>query len=358
MNCRDVRGIADSFLRGELLTETNLEILQHQDTCAACRTEIDARSTLRRIVRDAFDRAPDLQPRPEFLNRLRGELRRAAAPDRRSLMLPRRLIAMAAGLALAAGLTAVMLLNSSTPTPSDVLAQDAIGDHRNCALKARLVRTPVPLEEAAQRFDSAFRVLLTAPLDKVSTPGGAARVVERHSCAYGVRRFGHVVLQYRGHVVSLLVTAQEGSPTAAETVDAVPHLIGRPLNAMSVVSVNGSRHAVLLVSDLGNAELTELAETVSLPLAQRLAARFTSADHDTMAWLSAQPDVDFSLDVFPFLRRSQSADELLEEPGVLRRVLEPGQKIERLTEIPAVIEATGDSGQVLETSGDVVRGVL
>ena len=38
----------------------------------------------------------------------------------------------------------------------------------------------VPLEDAAQRFDSAYRVLLSAPPDDMSTPA-AGRVIERHS---------------------------------------------------------------------------------------------------------------------------------------------------------------------------------
>lgn len=288
MNCRDVREVADSFLCDELLTETNHEILQHLDTCASCRTEIDARRTLRRALHGAFDRAPDLQPRPEFIDRLRGQLREAATHDHRSWRLSRPWFAIAAGLVLAAGLAATVVITRSRPTPSDALAEDAVGDHRNCALKFRLVRMPIPLEEAALQFDSAFRLLLTAPPDDMSTPGGTARVVERHSCAYGARRFGHVVLQYQGHVVSLLVTANDGSTTASESVDALPHLIGRPTNGLSVVSVNASRHAILLVSDLGSAELTQLSGAVSVPLAQRLAARLT-ADRDTMASLSVLP---------------------------------------------------------------------
>jgi hypothetical protein len=75
---------------------------------------------------------------------------------------------------------------------------------------------PVPLEEAAQRFDSAYRLLLSAPPDDISTPNGPANVVERHSCAYGARRFGHVILQYRGRVVSLLMTGNGGATGAAE----------------------------------------------------------------------------------------------------------------------------------------------
>jgi anti-sigma factor RsiW len=289
MNCRDVRDVADSFLCDELQTATNRELLQHLDTCPSCRAEIDARRTLRRTLRIAFDRAAELQPRPEFLDRLRRNLRGGSAQDHRSWMISRRRFAIAAGLLLAAGLGGAVLMNRSTPL-SDALAQDAIGDHRNCALKLRLVRTPIPLEEAAQRFDSAFRLLLTAPPDDVSTPGGAARVVERHSCAYGARRFGHVILQYQNHIVSLLVTANDESATAPDRANAVPHVIGRPTRGLSVVSVNGSRHAVLLVSDLENAELAQLSQAVSLPLAQRLAER-PVAGRGTMASLYVWPQL-------------------------------------------------------------------
>jgi hypothetical protein len=288
MNCRDVREVADSFLCDELLTETNHEILQHLDTCSSCRTEIDARRTLRRTLRDAFSGAPDLQPRPEFLDRLRENLRDAPAQNRRSWIFSRPWLAIAAGLVLAAGLTAAVLMKRST-VPSDALAHDAIGDHQNCALKFRLASAPIPLEEAAQRFDSAFRLLLTAPPDNVSTPGGAARVLERHSCVYGARRFAHIVLRYQGHVVSLLVTADEGSARAADTAIAVPHVMGRPTNGLSVVSVNGPRYAVLLVSDLGSAELTQLSQALSLPLAQRLAQRSVPGG-DRLASLYVLPE--------------------------------------------------------------------
>ena len=284
MNCRDVREVADSFLCDELLTETNHEILRHLDTCPSCRTEMDSRRRLRGSLHDAFDRAPELQPRAEFMNRLRDQLREAAAHEHRSKILFRRWFALAAGVVLVAGLAATVVLNRSL-APADAIARDAIGDHRNCALKFRLVRTPIPLEEAAQRFDSAYRVLLSAPPDDISTPGGTARVVERHSCAYGARRFGHVVMQYRGRVVSLLVTANEGESGAAEAVDAIPHLIGRPMNGLTVVSVAGPHHSILLVSDLASAELAELSRAVSVPLAERLEVGLFPADHDTLAAL-------------------------------------------------------------------------
>ena len=268
MNCRDVREIADSFLCEELLTETNHEILRHLDACPLCRTEIDARRRLRGALRDAFNRAPELQPSAEFGNRLRDQLREVSRQSARPWSLSGRWLALAAGVVLAVGLTGVVVMKRSA-VPAEALARDAVGDHQNCALKYRLVRRPIPLEEAAQQFDSAYRLLLSAPPDDVPTLDGSVRVTERHSCAYGARRFGHVIMEYHGRVVSLLMTANDGE-TGIVGQDAIPHVLGRPMNGLSVVSVNGTHHAILLVSDLASTELTQLSRAVSVPLARRL----------------------------------------------------------------------------------------
>ncbi len=283
-----------------MLTETNHEILRHLDTCPSCRTEIDARRRLRDALRTSFNRAPELQPAGEFAQRLRTQLHEAAVHRPRAWSFSGRWLALAAGLLLAVGVTAAILLNRS-PAPADALVRDAVGDHRNCALKFRLAMAPVPLEEAAQRFDSAYRLLLSAPPDDISTPDGPARVVERHSCEYGAHRFGHVVLKYRGRVVSLLVTAKDSATRDVESAKTIPHIIGRPVDGLSVVSVNGSRYAIVLVSDLGNKELTQLAEIVSPPLVQRLAT--VMADRGLSTASLAQPLEQFARDAH-FIRRS------------------------------------------------------
>ena len=278
MNCRDFRDLADSFLSDELLTETNHELLQHLETCPACRAEIGIRRQLRSSLRDAFERAPDLQPQPDFAERLRDQMRAAALDSRRGRPLSTRWLMLAAGLVLAVGLARSVFVNRTTQ-PVDALARDAMGDHWNCALKNRLIRTPIPLEEAAKRFDRVYRSLETAPPDEISTANGPARVVDRHSCAFGTRRFGHVVLQYRQHVVSLLVTADdEGPGGTAMPPDLVPHLHGGPVNGLSVASVRGAQRAILLVSDLEQQELTELSRTVSVPLVEQLVSRLPAAN--------------------------------------------------------------------------------
>jgi hypothetical protein len=258
-----------------MAAESHHELAHHLETCPSCRTEIESQRRLRVAVRGAFTRATDLEMSGEFRDRLRDQLRAAAGRRRGFAFVPTRWLALAAGIVLAAGVSAAILLTRS-PNSDDAQANDAIGDHRNCALKYRLVRTPVPLEEAAREFDTAYRVLISAPPDDIPTPGGLAHVVERHSCAYGNHRFGHVILQYQGRVVSLLVTAND---TAADPAEAAPHVIGRT-EGLSVVSVNGSRHAVMLVSDLEERELTQLAGLVTVPLADQLAT--AGADPSTL----------------------------------------------------------------------------
>jgi hypothetical protein len=76
-------------------------------------------------------------------------------------------------------------------------------------------------------------------------------------------------MEYHGRVVSLLMTANERE-TGDDGPDAIPHVIGRPLNGLSVVSVSGTRHAILLVSDLESSELSQLSRAIAVPLARRL----------------------------------------------------------------------------------------
>jgi anti-sigma factor RsiW len=84
MECRDVRDMADTFLAQERLTEAS-QILQHLDTCPACRVDLAARRVLRQSVRRAFQNARDLDPTPGFTMRLRATLHEAAQHEPRHL---------------------------------------------------------------------------------------------------------------------------------------------------------------------------------------------------------------------------------------------------------------------------------
>ena len=71
--------------------------------------------------------------------------------------------------------------------------------------------------------------------------------------------------------------------------------------------------------------------------------------------LPAQANVDFADDVGPFLRRAKTLDEPLECGLMLWSELEPSEEVERLSEIPPVIQSPSDHRQALDPDRDVVR---
>jgi anti-sigma factor RsiW len=261
MECRDVREVVDSFLAEELLTETNHEILRHLETCPVCRADLAARRALREGMRRAFHGAPGLDPSPEFVTRLRNELQNAAhgEPARRSVRF-QGWWALAATVLLAVAL-GVAYRGREWIAATGALARAAVGDHRNCALQFRLTEKPISLEEAAERYGAAYGVLENLPPNEVMTAVGPARVLERHACVYGGRRFAHIVFEYRGERVSLMMTEGDEAGSSAST----------RVDGMNVASFRAGRQIVFIAGDVPAADLTMLADTVAGPLGHELA---------------------------------------------------------------------------------------
>jgi hypothetical protein len=266
MTCRDVREIAGSSLAGELPTDTKAEILLHLETCPACRADFAAQRALRGRLQRAIQNAPDLDPRPEFMLEVRTRLRDAAyqAPARRVRAWGHWTLAATVLLAVALGLS---YLGREWSSRTNALARAAIGDHRNCALAFRLADKPISLEEAARRYGAMYRALERMPGNDIATAAGPAHVLARHACVYGGRRFAHIVLEYRGVRVSLLVTAADGGLELRFPFDARPHVTspGR-IDDMSVISFRASHQMVFLVGDIAPAQLGPLADALAGPL--------------------------------------------------------------------------------------------
>jgi anti-sigma factor RsiW len=144
-------------LSEQLLVETTHDILRHLSQCPSCRAEIDSRRRLRTALRGAFERSPELRATPEFLASVGRQSRehqssRSSRATRWSL---RPMLAIAATLLL---VTAVAFGGREWLGAS--LLHAALGDHQNCAIRFRLSEQPISLEEAAQRFDPAYRSLV------------------------------------------------------------------------------------------------------------------------------------------------------------------------------------------------------
>src|SRR5258705_5200713 len=74
--------------------------------------------------------------------------------------------------------------------------------------------------------------------------------------------------------------------------------------------------------------------------------------------LALHADIHLALDIAPLLGGAQRADQLLERISIGGRVFEPGQEVEGLVEVAAVIELPGDRRQIFQARRNVVRSVL
>ena len=206
MQCREVRELADSFLSEQLLVETNHEVLRHLDGCPGCRSEMASRRALRATIQRAFTNAESLRMSDEFRDGTVSRLRAIAFPKTGASSLEFGGTSLLLSSWHAATGMGLFLLSSR----ASAAARDAAGDHRDCAILFRLGEKPISLEDAATRDDASFRLLQNTPSDELTTPAGLVRVVRRHSCEFHGRRFAHVILQFHGQIVSLLMTGDDG----------------------------------------------------------------------------------------------------------------------------------------------------
>ena len=257
MECRDVRELADSFLSEQLLVETTHDILRHLSQCPSCRAEIDSRRRLRTALRGAFERSPELRATPEFLASVGRRVREhhSSRSVRMSLWSFRPMMAIAASL---------LLVSAVAPGGREWLGTSllhaVLGDHQNCAIRFRLKEKPISLEEAAQRFEPAYRSLLAVAPSPTRLSNGDLTVLERHSCVYDGRRFAHIVLRYRGTLVSVLVTP--------DRLARVPSALA--VDGTRVSSFRAGRFAAFIVSSASDSETREIAAAVAGPVRSAL----------------------------------------------------------------------------------------
>jgi anti-sigma factor RsiW len=262
VTCRETRELADPFLSDQLLVETTHEIVRHLETCAACRDEFAARRTLRTKLQSAVAASAELAPRPGFGAALAARLRPApaAAVMTRRAWMESWWAAAAALVALVGG--GLFARDRVRRSRLATLVASAAGDHQNCAIRFNLRERPIPLEEAAKRYDPAYASLATLE-PPANLPEAPATILDRHSCVFEGRRFGHVVFRYNDHIVSLLVT--NGSGLSGETPVLVPND-----STLRVASFESGSHAVFVVSDLPERDTLAVAQALAAPIAQRL----------------------------------------------------------------------------------------
>jgi hypothetical protein len=267
MECREARQLAEAFVSEQLLVETTQGVVAHMDRCPACRAEVDGLRRLRAATRSAFERAPDLEARPEFAAALRSRLRQNARRAQPVGARRRLWMSLAASILLIVG--AGWGWREWSISGLSALLHAAVGDHRFCALTFKLTERPIPLEEAARRYGGFNGLLATVEPSAATLSGGPLQIVERHSCVFGGRRFAHIVLRYKNEAVSLLV-ADDPRPGGWLWANAAPAAL--PVtDGFHVASFRGAQQAVFVVSSLSNDDVQEIARAMAGPVSRALA---------------------------------------------------------------------------------------
>ncbi len=291
--------MVDSYLSDELLVETNHDVLRHLENCGDCRVFLTDCRELRNRVRGAVMAVPELNAEPAFVTRLSGELKQAALRPSFWKSFSARPLIPAIGFACVVLLIAGAFLfiglprepvtanaNSQNDTLIEAnkarlveavrvgwkeLAEHAVGDHKNCAVKFNLAENPVSLDEAATKYGATNKRLdktVFAAAKDIFGDKYQSRIefVEAHSCIYNGRRFAHIVLRRQGKLISVLV-ADTDLPAAADG----------PVNQHFDGSLNASgfqleHHAVFVVSEMDAADNTLLAQAILPAMRRHIAA--------------------------------------------------------------------------------------
>ena len=258
MQCRDFLDFADSYLSDELLVETNHDVIRHLQTCVDCRRELAARRKLRSKLRSGFESTIDLQMSEESDSRLTAQLRDVALS--RARLSAAKYLAIGASLLIVTALGFIVVQQRWSPQTSAVLTASVVGVHQDCALNHRPDERPINLDEAGRKYDRVYIDFVRAVMSEGQLPAGV-ELVDAHSCTFKRRRFGHVILKYRGQLVSVLVTHIESrdhdGPTGVKEAIADAQLDGFQLAHFETI-----QHAVYVVSGLNETENLSIAQAI------------------------------------------------------------------------------------------------
>ncbi len=271
MKCQDFREIIDSYLCDELLTETNHDILRHLEDCANCRNVIEVRRILRSRIKSAVLNAPEFQMRADFYDDLSFRLKNAAIleekPEKVSwLNNINRLVFAACSIVIALLgfwflqtppiLPPLIATTSNQTQPKIALADFAVGDHQNCAVKYNLSETPVEIDLLSAQYAD----LRQGVLEPLQNSGQKYEFVDSHICQYAGHKFTHIVFRQQQKTISVLLTDLNNYP--ALEVDKLDLNVSENLH-IARFDVKGK--AVFVVSDLSETENTATAKILENP---------------------------------------------------------------------------------------------
>jgi anti-sigma factor RsiW len=137
LNCHETKRLLHGYVDGELDLLKNLEIEQHVQDCAACAQALAGIQAVRTAVKEG---SPYFTPPPGLQERLQASLRKAGGAAPATHWHPRRWLAVAASVAVAALALGMLGRLWTTRSAAEVLSRELIASHiRSQMLPDRLV---------------------------------------------------------------------------------------------------------------------------------------------------------------------------------------------------------------------------
>ena len=230
--CEKIRQYLDSYISGELLVETNHEVLEHLEQCLACSQEMEARMRVRTSLRNAV--RGEVVP-ADLEQKVRRKIH-ASQPVRLWIagFSLRWMSAVAALVLLSVGAGIVLRQRQTQNAYIAAVAERLPGilrvglrDHIHCAVFRKYPKDPPTLAQMGESLGPQYAGLV--PFVKQKLPD-AYQIILAHQCSYQGRHYIHVVLKGPSSLGSLVIT-QKNSGESMQNFQLAPvlHAAGVPL---------------------------------------------------------------------------------------------------------------------------------
>lgn len=291
MNCREFKELSDSYLSNELLIETNHSMIHHLESCANCREELAQVRTHRQQLISAVHNEDGSKIDPMFSVKLKAALRSQGIQRGTSYSSFIRFAFAGVLGALLVGISASLLqerppqldvvLNpkganvansnnsdrSESPASFERVRNDALDDHKDCALSHRLEERPIKLSEASVRYDIAYRDIERTVVDALESKfGNELKLLRAHYCLINGRAFAHMIVEHEKKIVSVLMTRGEANGNNERHA---PTDCGNE-GPIKVACFRAERFDVFVISELGSEANLSIADSIAEPVADHV----------------------------------------------------------------------------------------
>jgi len=201
--CRKTLASLDSYIDNELLTESNLELMEHFQRCRECTREAQERRNVRTQLQTAVR---DVKVPADLEARVRDRLRQTRQPQHNRF----HLMAIAAALAVCFGSWIGYQRSAllSTRAMATIL-RVGLGDHVHCAVPRQ---TMAPSQVAVDKLPAEYKELIPIVHQHVLPK---FPLVLAHECGYQGRKFVHLTFRTDRGLLSLVITRKQKGESLA-----------------------------------------------------------------------------------------------------------------------------------------------